>query len=136
MRFRAGSELELFGQVGKLIGREIAQRQDEPGQRLLRQSGQSGALVAGCIGGGQQVAHAVCIRLHPRMVAGGDVLDAQPVGSGQQGREAQVAGQRFFGQLACQLRSVQGDALDAEGLGRVRDKLFQSYQQWIKRASQ
>ena len=52
MRFRAGSELELFGQVGKLIGREIAQRQDEPGQRLLRQSGQSGALVAGCIGGG------------------------------------------------------------------------------------
>lgn len=119
VRFRAGSELELFGQVGKLIGREIAQRQDEPGQRLLRQSGQSGALVAGGIGGGQQVAHAVCIRLHPRMVAGGDVLDAQPVGSGQQGREAQIAGQRFFGQLACQLRSVQGDALDAEGLGRV-----------------
>jgi len=65
------------------------------------------------------MADAVGPGLHLGKVPGGDVLDAQPVGSGQQGREAQVAGQCFFGQLACQLRSVQGNALDAEGLGRV-----------------
>ena len=55
------------------------------------------------------------------MVAGGDILDAQPVSSGQQSRKAQVRRGvgSFLRQLAGQLGSVQRDALDAKVLGSI-----------------
>lgn len=71
--------------LSHIRGAEIAQGQDEPAQRLLRQGGKPDTLVRNF--GRAEDVHAVRTGLYPGAVAGGNVLDAQPVSRRQQGGE-------------------------------------------------
>ena len=94
--------------LSHIRGAEIAQGQDEPTQRFLRQGGKLGTLVRNF--GRAEDVHAVRTGLYPGAVAGGNVLDAQPVSRRQQGGEAQVGrGSGLLGQLAGQFAGIQGD---------------------------
>ena len=54
------------------------------------------------------------------MVPGGNVLDAQLVGSGQQGgKPGVVAAAQHLGGLVCQCLRLQHDALNAKSLGSL-----------------
>ena len=69
---------------------------------------------------GSDGVHAVAAQLHPGVVAGGNILDAQLVGSGQQGgKPGVVAAAQYLGGLVCQCFCLQHDALDAESLGSL-----------------
>ena len=83
---------------------------------LRKVSGKPGTLVRNF--GRAEDVHAVCTGLYPGAVAGGNVLDAQPVSRRQQSGEAQVGrGSGLLSQLAGQFAGIQGDALDAQSLG-------------------
>ena len=75
--------------LSHILGAEIAQGQDEPAQRLLRQGGKPGTLVRNSAGRGR------ARRLHrspPGRGAGGNVLDAQPVSRCKQAGKRRSAG--------------------------------------------
>ena len=69
------------------------------------------------------MAHALCVCLDAGVAAGGNILDAQLVGSSEQGREA-----GGFGILSGQSLGVEGDALHVQllcqRLGRVHGGVF------------
>ena len=93
-------QLELLRQLSQISGVEFAQRQQQTGQRLLRQGGQCGAVIAGSVHRGQHGVHAVGAHLQPGAAAAADVLDAQLVGGGEQGGELRPGpgGSRLLGQ--------------------------------------
>ena len=59
--------------LSNILGAEIAQGQDEPAQRFLRQGGKLGTLVRNF--GRAEDVHTVRTGLYPGAVAGGNVLD-------------------------------------------------------------
>ena len=84
-------------------GGELAQRQQQTGQRFLRQGGKLGALVLRGVHGRAHGVYTVCAKLHPGVVPRGDVLDAQFIGGGEQGcKPGIVAGTQYLGGLAGQ----------------------------------
>lgn len=108
-------QLELLRQLSQISGVEFAQRQQQTGQRLLRQGSQCGAVIAGSVHRGQHGVHAVGAHLQPGAAAAADVLDAQLVGGGEQGGELRPGpgGFRLLGQRF----GVQQDAFDPQRLG-------------------
>ena len=79
------SELKILRHLCHVLRGKIAQREDEAGQNLGRKSCEAVALVRSAALGREEMAHALCVGLHPGIVAGGDILDAQLVGGGEQG---------------------------------------------------
>lgn len=63
--------------LSHILRAEIAQGQDEPAQRFLRQGGKPGTLVRNF--GRAEDVHAVRTGLYPSAVAGGNVLDRKSV---------------------------------------------------------
>jgi hypothetical protein len=64
--------------------------------------------------------HTIAAQLHSGEVPGGNVLDAQLVGSGQQGgKPGVVAAAQHLGGLVCQCFCLEHDALNAKSLGSL-----------------
>ena len=64
--------------------------------------------------------HTIAAQLYPGVMPGGNVLNAQLVGSGQQGgKTCIVAAAQHLGGLVCQCFCLQYDALDAKSLGSL-----------------
>ena len=64
--------------------------------------------------------HAVAAKLYPGVVPGGNILDTQLVGSGQQGgKPGIVAAAQYLGGLVCQCFCFEHDAFDAKSLGSL-----------------
>ena len=112
--------LKILCHLLHIGGGKLAQGQQQTGKGVLRQRCQCGTLVQCSVHSGADGVHAVAAQLHPGVVAGGNILDAQLVGSGQQGgKPGVVAAAQHLGGLVGQCFCLQHDALDAKSLGSL-----------------
>ena len=103
-----------------ISGGKLAQGQQQPGKGILRQRCQCGALVQCSVHSRADGVHTIAAQLHSGVVPGGNVLDAQLVGSGQQGgKPGVVAAAQHLGGLVCQCFCLEHDALNAKSLGSL-----------------